>query len=286
MLIAKAIAATVLVGSFGAFTSPPSGADAAYETQTKLEAKRVACMTEKGFDYVATPMPKHTWQPGEWERLQGDLKALRTYRAKYGFGVWAENAFPKDEVVNPTRPDNPNNKTMMSLSADGLKKWRAADDACFSEAAKEVLGKTVTSQDDYWNQLEAALKKELSVLDKDKQLAQLGKQFAKCLGVSETKPSALNGLGRRTYWQQVTEVAKKTWKDPLPKVPKGKTLVLKPKLKPEEAKPYLDKEIKAALKDLECGKEFYPAYSPKAQEINSRITLEFGREGTGREGTV
>ncbi|WP_214415300.1 hypothetical protein [Sphaerisporangium fuscum] len=286
MFIAKAVAAALLVGSFSGLASPPSGADAAYEKQTKMEEKRVACMKEQGLAYVAAPEPKHTWQAGERERVAGDLKALQAYRAKYGFGVWSRNVFPKDEVANPTYPDNPNNATMMSLSADALKKWRAADDACFSKAVKEVLGKTVTSQDDYWSQLHAALRKELGALDKDERLVHLGDQFAKCLGVGETKPTALAGLGRRTFAQQASKVAEKTWKGELPKAPEGKTLVLKPNLKPEEAKPYLDKEIKAALKDLECGKAFYPAYSPKAQAINSRVNLEFGREGVGREDVI
>ncbi|MFI7128914.1 hypothetical protein ACIBQ1_24650 [Nonomuraea sp. NPDC050153] len=275
MFIAKAVAATLLAGSFGGLTSPPSGGAAAYEKQTQLEAKRVACMTERGLDYVASPEPRYNWQPGEQERLAGDLEALRAYRAKYGFGVWSPNVYPKDKVVNPVQHENPNNKLLMSLSAGKLKKWRAADESCFSKAVKEVLGKTVTSQEDYHDQLEAAAQKSLSVLDQDKQLVQLGKQFAACLGVGETRPTALDGLSHTKIVRQASDVAKKAWKGELPK---GETVVFRPNLKPEEAGPYLDKEIKAALKDLECGKDFYPAYSPKAVEITSRVYQEFGRE--------
>ncbi|TDD06567.1 hypothetical protein [Nonomuraea diastatica] len=122
-------------------------------------------MKERGLDYVASPEPRYTWQPGEKERLAGDVEALRAYRAKYGFGVWSPNVYPKDEAVNPARHDNPNNKTLMLLSAGELKKWRAADESCFSQAVKQVLGKTVTSQDDYHDRLEAAVRKSLSVLD-------------------------------------------------------------------------------------------------------------------------
>lgn len=281
MFIAKAVAATLLAGSFGALAASPAD-DAAYDKQRQLEDKRVACMTEQGLAYVAAPAPQRQWQPGERERLSGDLEALRTYRAKYGFGVWSPNVYPKDEVVNPTSPDNPNNKTLMSLSAAELKKWRAADDACFSQAVKEVLGKTVTSQEDYYDRLEAAVDKSLSVLDQDKELVRLGKQFGACLGVGETRPTALDGLSHTKIVRQASEVARKAWKGELPKAPKGKTVIFRPNLKPAQAKPYLDKEIKAALKDLECGKAFYPAYSPKAVEITSRVYQEFGREGAAQ----
>ncbi|MFD1538777.1 hypothetical protein [Nonomuraea guangzhouensis] len=281
MFIAKAVAATLLAGSFGGLTSPPSGDAAAYEKQTQLEAKRVACMMERGLEYVASPDPHYTWQPGEKERLAGDLEALRAYRAKYGFGVWSPNVFPKDKVVNPVQHESPNNKMLMSLSADRLKKWRTADEACFSQAVKQVLGKTVTSQEDYHDQLQAAVRKSLSVLDQDKQLVQLGKQFAACLGVSRTEPTALDGLSHTKIVRQASDVAKKAWKGELPKG-NIETAIFLPNLKPAEARPYLDKEIKAALKDLECGKAFYPAYSPKAMEITSRVYQEFGREGAAQ----
>ncbi|MCK2213301.1 hypothetical protein MF672_005750 [Actinomadura sp. ATCC 31491] len=282
MFIAKAVAVTLLAGSFGGLTSPPSGDATAYEKQTQQEAKRVACMMERGLDYVASPEPRYTWQPGEQERLAGDLEALREYRAKYGFGVWSPNVYPKDKVVNPVQHEDPNNKMLMSLSAGQLKKWRAADDACFSQAVKEVLGKTVTSQEDYYDQLEAAVDKSLSVLDQDKQLVQLGKQFAMCLGVGETRPTALDGLSHTKIVRQASDVAKKAWKGELPKETEGKTVIFRPNLKPAQARPYLDKEIKTALRDLECGKAFYPAYLPKAVEITSRVYQEFGREGAAQ----
>ncbi|MEV0197186.1 hypothetical protein [Nonomuraea sp. NPDC050691] len=153
-----------------------------------------------------------------------------------------------------------NNKRLMAMPAGELKKWRAADDACFAEAAGKHLGLTVTSQrGDYLTQLNAALDKSVATLDKDERLAQLGKRFGACLGISDTRPSALAGRGRSAFTKQATQVAKKLRKRPLPKVPEGRTPALMPPLKPEQAKPYLEKEIKAALKDLECGKSFYAA---------------------------
>jgi hypothetical protein len=45
---------------------------------------------------------------------------------------------------------------------------------------------------------------------------------------------------------------------------------------PEEARPYLNKEIKAALDDLECGKDFYPAFMPKDEAVGQQINEESG----------
>ncbi|MFI7709347.1 hypothetical protein [Nonomuraea sp. NPDC049480] len=266
----KAVAAVLIAGVM----SP--GTEAVYEKKAAIEETRVACMKESGFTYLAEPVIKRTWHPGERERLAGDYEALRTYRAKYGFGVWSKAVYPRDPVVNPDSGENPNNENMMAMSADELKKWRAADDACFSKAVKQHLGMTVTSYwDDYVGKLDAALDRSVAALDKDAQLAQLGERFAKCLGVSQTKPSVLAELGHSQFTKQRTEVAKKQHKGPLPKAPKGRTLIMWSTMKPAEAKPYLDKEIKAALKDLECGKSFYAAYSPKAWAAKERVYQEF-----------
>ncbi|NUW44444.1 hypothetical protein [Nonomuraea rhodomycinica] len=272
-IAAKAVAVTLLVGSFGASTSPET--QAAYEKKAAVEQTRVACMKEQGLTYLAQPVTKRKRQPGERERITGDYAALRAYRAKYGFGVWSPLVFPRDPVVNPVSGENPNNDTMMAMSAEELKKWRAADDRCFAKAAEQHLGKTVTSYDGYLTRLDAALDASLVPLDEDGQLTRLGRQFAKCLGVGQAKPSVLAVLGRSQYTKQAGEVARKNWKGELPKAPEGRTIILKPQLKPAEAKPYLDKEIRSALKDLECGKSFYAAYSPRAWAAKERVYQEF-----------
>ncbi|MEU1388060.1 MULTISPECIES: hypothetical protein [unclassified Nonomuraea] len=114
-------------------------------------------------------------------------------------------------------------------------------------------------------------------LDQDKELVRLGKRFAACLGVEPAEPTALHGLSRTKIVRQASDVARRTWKGELPKAPRGKTITFRPNLKPAQARPYLDKEIKVALNDPECGKDFYPACSPRAMEIRSRADQEFGR---------
>ena len=65
--------------------------------------------------------------------------------------------------------------------------------------------------------------------------------------------------------------------DVAPPVKEGELkMTYSPTLTPEEARPYLNKEIKAALDDLECGKDFYPAYLPKEKAVDQQIYEEFG----------
>ena len=49
-----------------------------------------------------------------------------------------------------------------------------------------------------------------------------------------------------------------------------------PDLTPYQARPYLAREIKAALDNLECGKDFYALYTPKKRELDLRVRREFG----------
>ncbi|MFI7703034.1 hypothetical protein [Nonomuraea sp. NPDC049480] len=53
--------------------------------------------------------------------------------------------------------------------------------------------------------------------------------------------------------------------------------VAAPHLPPATARQHANREIKAALDDLECGKDFYAAYEPKNREISERVSQMFGR---------
>ncbi|MEV0348899.1 hypothetical protein AB0H88_24245 [Nonomuraea sp. NPDC050680] len=51
-----------------------------------------------------------------------------------------------------------------------------------------------------------------------------------------------------------------------------------PRIPVNTARQYLNREIKAALDDLECGKDFYAAYLPRNAEIVRRVEREFGSD--------
>ncbi|MET9250084.1 hypothetical protein [Nonomuraea sp. NPDC003709] len=270
MFIAKAVATALLATSFGGLATATPGTEAAYENKARIESMRAACMKEQGLTYLPEKVIKRDRTKEERARLAGDHQAMRAYRAKYGFGVWSRLVFPGDPAVDRDMGESRNNKLLMSLSAKDLKAWRAADDKCFAKAVKSVLGKTVTSQDDFLADVNSALAKGLRELEADAKVAALGKEFGGCLKVAETRPSVLADRGRATFAKEATEVARAQSKGSLPK-----GAVVLPRLTPEQAKPYLDKEVTAALADLECGKAFYPAYAPRARAIAERVYQEF-----------
>ncbi|MGW6497582.1 hypothetical protein [Nonomuraea angiospora] len=270
MFVAKAVAAALLTTSFGGLATATPGTEAAYENKAKIESMRAGCMKELGLTYLPEKVIKRDRTKEERARLAGDPEALRAYRAKYGFGVWSRLVFPGDPAVDRDLGESRNDKLLMSLPAKDLKAWRAADDKCFAKAVKTVLGKTVTSQDDFLADVNSALAKGLRELDTDPELAALGKEFGGCLKVAETRPAVLADRGRAKFAAQATEVARNQSKSSLPK---GSAAL--PSLTPEQAKPYLDKEVKAALADLECGRAFYPAYAPRERAIEERVYQEF-----------
>jgi hypothetical protein len=157
--------------------------------------------------------------------------------------------------------------------------------ACFVVAAKQVLGKKVTSDIDLLEQGEAvsgpAYEREI---DGDAELIKLATSMATCLTgkgykVSSTKPSELWQRGWREFLDQEDRIGRRQRED-VPDVPsppkKGEVKrTFGATLTPAQAKPYLDKEIKAALDDLECGKDFYRVYTPKAEAIDQKVAAEF-----------
>ncbi|MEV4577986.1 hypothetical protein AB0K16_32545 [Nonomuraea jabiensis] len=273
MLIAKTIAVVAVAASFGGFTA--TAAQAVQADKPAFEKSRAACMKEQGLSYTPEDGVKGEPTKEEKARLAGDYEALRAYRSKYGFGVWSVLVFPKDPVVNPESGVSRNHDMLSKLSASELKTWRAADDKCFAKAIKAVTGKSVTSQRDLVEKVNAAERKGLRAVDSDKKIAALGKQFASCLKVTETRPTVLAARGRAAFAKEATEVAKAQGHGKLPDALEGKEYTTLPKLTPEEAKPYLDREVEAALTDLECGKAFYQAYAPRARAVQERVYREY-----------
>jgi hypothetical protein len=94
--------------------------------------------------------------------------------------------------------------------------------------------------------------------------------------IGSTKPSALADRGRLKF-----EAEKKPLGELIPEsmlkkmeVPKGTRW--EPNLTADQARPYLAREIEDALDDLECGKDFYLAFTPRRVEIQQRAYQEFG----------
>lgn len=98
-------------------------------------------------------------------------------------------------------------------------------------------------------------------IDGDTRLVKLAGSYGDCL----------RAKGRPVYWDEPSLIernGRKRFQKELGKLPQEPS--------PEAAKPYLDGEIKASLEDLECGRDFYPAFLPKRRQIMERTLQEFG----------
>ncbi|MFC7587297.1 hypothetical protein ACFQYP_28955 [Nonomuraea antimicrobica] len=245
-------------------------------------------MKQKGFRYIAFVPPEDPLTDDEAKRRAGDYEALKAQRAKYGFGVFSLYVQPKgpDAPESMPYPDgDPNGKIRANLSPAQYKSYWKAVSACIVVAAKQVLGKKVTSDTDLWDQRAAASDKATErEIDGDAELVKLASNMATCLTgkgyeVSDTRPVQMAGRGWGAFLDLEDEVGRRQReKDPEMPSPSKKGTVQKfgAQLTSAQAKPYLDKEIKAALDDLECGKDFYRVYTPKSEAIYQKVAEEYG----------
>ena len=260
------------------------------ERKYRIEAIIADCMKQKGFRYVPYIPPPAKESEEELKRESGDYAAMKAYREKYGFGVWASIVYPK-EFGNPAaKPDNapvdPNRGIQASLSATQLRSYRNARDTCNAKAVKEVTGTEVTGS--IWQNGEQINKRIAQLrareLDGDPQLADLAARMASCLRskgyqVQSATPSALGDRGEQRHRAELNRIAQEKTpqvKDTLKRI---KNAIVVPNMTADEARPYLAREIKEALDDLECGKDFYPVYAPRSRDIDHRVYAEFGMGG-------
>lgn len=252
------------------------------------EEIRADCMKEKGFKFVAfvssyiNPIRRDSEEVRA--RESGDYLAMRRFREKYGFGVFSLYAYPK-EFGNPTvktdAPLDPNLSIQGALSRTQREAYRAADDACYRRAIKEITGKDVDSFFDQAEQANALIERRVSLeIDGDPRLVRLGAKMGNCLrgkgyAVDSTEPSALAQRGHNVFHAEENSLGEKA-PDALRPEDMPKDAVYAPDLTPDQARPYLAREIRAALDDLECGKRFYPSHEPAYGKIQREVYLEFG----------
>lgn len=224
-----------------------------------MEQVKADCMKQSGFTYV------HYIAPRRPDADQSTYEAMKTYRQKYGFGVYAQYVYPDDPLSGSIQSaeaelkSEPNETVLGRLNNSQLDSCNKALRTCHSKAAKEVLNKKVGSMLEGIN----LMKKAKEELDGDPELVTLASDLADCLTakgrrVPSTKPTALARRGFDTFWAQSEK--------------SGDT----PDLPSAQAKPYLDKEVSAALEDLECGKEFYTRFAPAKASIEARVWGEYG----------
>ncbi|GAA3684650.1 hypothetical protein GCM10022224_056730 [Nonomuraea antimicrobica] len=266
-------------------TAAPSPT-AAKDKRHQFEAVKADCMKQNGFKYVPF-VPEQVHIEADKKRVQGDYQAMLKYRQQYGFGVFAEHVYPEHFNAKGGGPDgNPNGKIQSTLSKAQMQAYSKALNACQVKGYKQLLGLDVKSENDYYTQFNKASRRaEKAELNSDPELVELATAMATCLKgkgnvISDTTPIAMSGRGFDEFLAQQDKIGREQNPD-VPDVapPKKEGEVMMqywPTLTPEQAKPYLNKEIKAALDDLECGKAFYPAYLPKSLAVQRKVEEQYG----------
>lgn len=277
-LAALLTASGCTAGGQNAATPSPSGSS--YQAKEhQLEHLRATCMKRRGFTYVPWIFPVTEETAEEKKQASGDYTALRAARAKRGWGVYYSMVFKKDEQGKDTTFEDPNGKIVAKLSDTQARAWTKAHSECFAEAAKVVYNKVAKDEADLWRQYWKIHQRALSrELDGDPELTALAGPFGDCLKakgykVTSLRPTALNERGRLAVQQEMTALAQKQ-SGKKEKLEEGAFLM--PQLTPAEAREHFDREVKAALDDVDCGKDFYAAFLPKRVKISERVNDEFG----------
>ncbi|ACZ91193.1 hypothetical protein [Streptosporangium roseum] len=294
---AVALAAAVLTGCGAEPAALMEPAAPSQDRRRQMEAAIGDCMKQKGFKYNPDTPPSGQKTDEESRREAGDYEALRKHREKYGFGIYTGYAYPGDKQAGGVDfgKQDPNNPIMMALSRVQLESWRATRDTCYSAAVKKFTGKTVRSEFDLYEQAEAAREQvQARELDGDARLLDLAAEFGDCLKtkgvkVRSLKPTAVASANETALREEMYALGEKQRTDRGVNLPDrirtlageqgdtGSTVRLMPSLSPGEAMPYLAREVKIALDDLECGRDFYAAFKPRQRQIYDRVNREFGR---------
>ncbi|MER5424434.1 hypothetical protein [Streptosporangium roseum] len=240
----------------------------------RIQQIKADCMKQKGFSYIPFVAPPQKQTELERKVAEGDYEATRELRAKYGFQVFAAHVYPDDTasgaLVLEAFVTDPNEGIRRALNRTQAEVHREAEDVCFIKAVKEVLHKDTPSRLDYLKQRVTKTRQiRERELDGDPGLVELAMSFGDCLKakgypVPSLKPTALAVRGMDAFREEEGKLG-----------PDDSGSV--PDLTPAQARPYLTREIKAALDDLECGKDFYASYWPKDREIGLRVEREFGQ---------
>ncbi|MEV4250697.1 hypothetical protein AB0J63_45795 [Streptosporangium canum] len=269
--VTAALALAVLTGCATDAPEPaaPSATGAGQEAKWKMERLKADCMKQKGFKYTPFVMsgPKET--EAQKKIAAGDYAAAKEVRTKYGYRIFAQFVYPEDSasgaLVVEEYGQNPNQEARMNETQ--FNAYKTAEDACMAKAFKAVLNKDVKDWMDVLK-MHVDLKKQLTArrLDGDAELVSLAATFGDCLkgkgyAITSLKPSDLANRGEKAMLAQVGKIGKeqgKSWPD----------------LTAEQARPYLATEVKDALDDLECGKEFYARYSPMSTAVDQEVEAQ------------
>jgi len=278
----------------GAKDPAAAAANAAAETDTKrqqAENLTADCMKQQGFKYVPQVIEETREDVG---RFAGGLSVLepadevRKFRQKYGFGVFGRLVYPNDPAV--ARPDvdpakNPNNAIREGLDAGRRKAYDLALNGNFADlkGSDEEVEKKMKEEEAKGKKRGCASESYTKVFGDAEQNAAGQKAKERAYQAFQTDPEVvaaaqkwadcLRGQGYKVEFTRPGEIdlamATAAVDGKLPagpgedgdvKVPNGDTMTAavggSASMAPAEAKAGLQREIKAALADLDCRTDY------------------------------
>ncbi|MEU6999579.1 hypothetical protein [Nonomuraea sp. NPDC046570] len=276
-ILAVASTLTLTACSADAPVAPsPSPAAKSKDNRRALQNAKAACMKSKGFKYTPwVPEFKPTAESRKYD--QGDYEAMKKKRSKYGLTVFYRYVYTEAESGTGSVIPDPNNEYTIALSEAQSVAYEKASDACHVKAAKQVLHRDIKNVDDLYKQADDMYNARVGrELDGDPQLIDLAQTYGDCLKgkgyrVPSVRPSALDVL----LWTQFNDQMMALGREQQPDAEPGAMPM--PSLTPAQARPLLDKEVKAALDDLECGKAFFPVFYPRKFALQATVFGEWGQ---------
>ena len=246
----------------------------------RIELAKADCMKANGFKYVAWIPP----EPPETEQSKmgsaRDYEGMKAYRAKYGFGVSSMLVYPPDgETAGQEHESkNPNVALVKSLSPAQRRSYGTKFEKCQIAAIKQITGKVVKSADE-WSRFreQAYVARRKRELNGDARLTELATGMADCMTakgyrITAHSPLAMRDWGYTTFTRELHELAKKDDKSIPDFDPESGTGYIPAHLTEGEKRAILNREIKAALDDLECGKDFHLAAAVKDDQLSNELT--------------
>ncbi|MEU4224739.1 hypothetical protein AB0F17_10610 [Nonomuraea sp. NPDC026600] len=253
------------------------------DNKQRIEAVKADCMKGKGFRYTPFVREKILLGPDLEKAGTGDYAAMKAHRSKWGFNVFSNLVYRKElEADNQSGGADPNVMTKKDLSSAQQKAYSKALAACQAQAIKQITGKSVKSQQDWFEQADKLLaQRRTRELDGDAHLVELASAMADCMTGKGYQPAAKNptsmeSWGQLTFMREMHELARKEGGRDIPPYTSAGPFYQPTHLADADARRYLAKEVKMALDDLECGKDFYAAYLPKSGEVAQAAQAEFG----------
>lgn len=209
----------------------------------------------------------------------GDYHAMRKIREKHGLDIFTTLADPSLKEVIWSESDSPNLEIRNDLSQAQLAACDKALTSCRAQAVQQITGRVVRSTEDWAEQRNQMIRQTLDrEVNGDPELVELAAAMGDCLRgkghrVGSLKPS---DIGTQVAHQFEEQLKRTALSDDIPEKGMRDGEYFMPHLAPATAMQYATKEVKAALDDLECGRNFYAAYEPRNKEISERVTQLFG----------